>query len=512
MSASPETSTRHPALSRQAPDSMYIGGKWVGAQGGATFEVLCPSTGETLARLPEAGQADVDAAVAAARRAYENGWADTSPRERADILFELADRLSRDRERLTMIDVVDNGSTIGKMRGGLALGVEMLRMFAGFIPTLSGRTIPLDSGSFNYTIREPWGVVGVIVPFNHPVQFAAQIIGSALGAGNTMLFKPSELTSLSTLEVAAAAADLLPPGVLNVITGSGTAGAAIAGHPDIDKIHFKGSLPTGRAVLAAGAKFIRPVSLEMGGKNPMVVYPDSDVDKAVKGAVDGMNFVHQGQSCGSCSRVFVHQDIYEEFRAKLVEKVEALRPGMPWDETAQMGSIVSRTQYDRVLGYIEGARAAGVTMLTGGGPFDDPELKDGFFLRPTVFESPDHDLPLVQDEIFGPVMCLFSWTDEKEVFRLANDTVYGLTASVWTNDLNTALNAVRRLKAGLVWVNNHQRRPAVTPFGGYKQSGLGAERYTDELLTYSQEKSVLMTLDASRRMDPFVLNRVDGTA
>lgn len=490
----PTGATRHPALTRRAPDAMYVGGEWVAAVNGESFQVGCPATGEPLARLPFAGEADVDAAVAAARRAYEGGWAETTPKQRADMLFELADRLARDSERLTMIEVVDNGSTIRKMRGGVALGIEMLRAFAGLIPTITGRTIPLDANSFNYTIREPWGVVGVIVPFNHPFQFAAQITGSVLGAGNTMVFKPSELTSLSTLEVAQIAADVFPPGVLNVVTGGGATGAAIAGHRGIDKIHFKGSLPTGRAVLAAGAQFIRPVSLEMGGKNPMVVFPDADLDSAVQGAVDGMNFVHQGQSCGSCSRVFVHRDLFEEFRAKLVERVEALCPGLPWDEAAEMGSIVSPGQYDRVVGHIAAARQAGVKLLTGGQPFDNPELKDGLFLRPTIFESPNHDLPLVQEEIFGPVMCLFAWSDEDDVFRLANDVVYGLTASVWTNDLRTAQRAIRRLQAGLVWVNNHQRRPAMTPFGGYKQSGLGKERYTDELLTYSQEKSVLMTL------------------
>ena len=218
-----------------------------------------------------------------------------------------------------------------------------------------------------------------------------------------------------------------------------------------------------------------------------------------------MNFVHQGQSCGSCSRVYVHHDIYDEFRRKLVERVELLRPGLPWDEEAEMGSIVSRAQYNRVLGYIEAAKNAGVELITGGEPFEGPELADGLYMKPTIFDNPDHDLPLVQDEIFGPVMCIFPWSNEDDVFDMANNTIYGLAASVWSNDLRTVHRATHRLKAGLVWVNNHQRRPANTPFGGYKQSGLGKERFTDELNTYSQEKSVLMTLDAEIGRDASVV-------
>jgi betaine-aldehyde dehydrogenase len=489
---------RYPALDRRAPDAMSIGGRWVPAVDGSTMAVVCPATGEPITTLPSAGSADVDAAVAAARQAWRSGWADTTPRQRADVLFELADRLSRDAERLALIDVVDNGSTIRKMRGDIASGVAMMRTFAGLIPTIGGRTIPLDADTFNYTVREPWGVVGVIVPFNHPFQFAAQIVGSVLAAGNTLVFKPSELTSLSTLEVAKAAEDLLPPGVLNVLTGGAGAGAPLVAHPDVDKVHFKGSLPTGRAVLAAGAATIKPVSLEMGGKNPFIVFPDADLDRAVDGAVVGMNFVHQGQSCGSSTRVFVHDELYDDFRDRLVAKVESLRPGLPWHDDADMGSIVSRGQYERVLSHISDALSAGATLLTGGGAVADEELRDGLYIEPTVFEPASHDLPLVQDEIFGPVMCLFRWTDEDELFRLANDVIYGLTASVWTNDLVTAHRAIRRLQAGLVWVNNHNRRPALTPFGGYKQSGLGKERAMDELQTYTQEKSVLMVMEPHR--------------
>ncbi len=465
------------------------------AADGDTLEAWCPATGELIATLPSAGPADVDAAVLAASAAFTSTWCDTSPKQRADLLFELADRLERDSERLALIDVVDNGSTMRKMRSDVAAGVNMMRTYAGLIPTIGGRTIPLDADTFNYTVREPWGVVGVMMPFNHPFMFAAQVVGSVLAAGNTLVFKPSELTSLSTLEVAKAAEDLLPPGVVNVLVGSGVgAGAPLVRHPMVDKVHFKGSLPTGRLVLAGGADTIKPVTLEMGGKNPFIVYPDADLDRAVEGAVIGMNFVHQGQSCGSSTRIFVHADLYDAFRDRLVARVESLSPGLPWDEQADMGSIVSRLQYDRVLRLIGEAVEDGATLLTGGSTVDREDLRDGLYIEPTVFEGASHDSTLVQEEIFGPVTCLFRWDDEEEVIRLANDVIYGLTASVWTRDLDTAHRTARRLQAGLVWINDHNRRPALTPFGGYKQSGIGKERAMDELQTYTHEKSVLLAM------------------
>ena len=465
------------------------------AADGDTLEAWCPATGELIATLPSAGPADVDAAVLAASAAFTSTWCDTSPKQRADLLFELADRLERDSERLALIDVVDNGSTMRKMRSDVAAGVNMMRTYAGLIPTIGGRTIPLDADTFNYTVREPWGVVGVMMPFNHPFMFAAQVVGSVLAAGNTLVFKPSELTSLSTLEVAKAAEDLLPPGVVNVLVGSGVgAGAPLVRHPMVDKVHFKGSLPTGRLVLAGGADTIKPVTLEMGGKNPFIVYPDADLDRAVEGAVIGMNFVHQGQSCGSSTRIFVHTDLYDAFRDRLVARVESLSPGLPWDEQADMGSIVSRLQYDRVLRLIGEAVEDGATLLTGGSTVDREDLRDGLYIEPTVFEGASHDSTLVQEEIFGPVTCLFRWDDEEEVIRLANDVIYGLTASVWTRDLDTAHRTARRLQAGLVWINDHNRRPALTPFGGYKQSGIGKERAMDELQTYTHEKSVLLAM------------------
>lgn len=488
--------TRYPSLDRHAPEAMFIGGEWVQATNGETLETSCPATGEFIATLPSASPADVDAAVLAASEAFTSTWSNTSPKQRAELLFELADRLAYESERLAAIDVVDNGSTVRQMRADVEAGVNLMRTYAGLVPTIGGRTIPLNSNALNYTIREPWGVVAVIVPFNHPFMFAAQVVGSVLAAGNTLVFKPSEFTSLSTLEVAQVAEDLFPPGVLNIVTGFGTgAGAPLARHPKVDKVHFKGSVYTGRAVLAGGADTVKPVTLEMGGKNPFIVYPDADLERTVEGAVIGMNFVHQGQSCGSSTRLFVHTDLYDEFRDRFVERVEALRPDLPWNGKADMGAIVSQAQYERVLRYIDETMAEGGKLLTGGSAVNREDLRDGFYVQPTVFESVSHESALVQEEIFGPITCLFRWDDEEEVIGLANDVIYGLTASVWTNDLVTAHRTAQRLQAGLVWINDHKQRPALTPFGGYKQSGIGKERGMEELQTYTHEKSVLVSMD-----------------
>ncbi|MGH8869819.1 MAG: aldehyde dehydrogenase family protein [Actinomycetes bacterium] len=487
--------SRHPTLHRRAPDQLFIGGQWVDGADGKRLSVTCPATGELLAELPAGTERDVDAAADAAAEAFRSTWRDTPPDERAAALLTLADRLEREADRLAMIDVVDNGSTVRRMRADVDTGVSLLRMYAGLVRTLGGRTIPIDATTLNYTLREPYGVTGVVVPFNHPFLFAAQVTGAVLAAGNTLVLKPSEHTSLSALEVAKAAEDLLPPGVLNVVTGLGAdTGAPLVRHPLVRKVHFKGSVPTGRNVLSIGAETVKPVTLELGGKSPFVVYPDADLDKAIPGAVTGLNLVHQGQSCGSATRLFVHDEVYDEFRDGVVEAFRALRPGLPWDPAADMGSIVSVQQYEKVLGYVGGALSDGARLLTGGHPVDVEELKDGLYLEPTVFEDVEHDMAVAREEIFGPVTCLFRWTDEDEMFQRANDVIYGLTASVWTRDLATAHRAASRLEAGFVWVNGHGRRPVGSPFGGYKQSGIGKERAQEELSQYTQEKSVVVAL------------------
>lgn len=486
---------RHPQIDRYAADQLFIDGQWSPAASGQTFAVTCPVTGEPLADLSLAGPADVDRAVRAAARAFDTTWRSTTPTERAQLLRLLADRLEEHADRLALIDVVDNGSTIRRMRADIDTGLELMRTYAGLIKTIGGRTIPIDDHTLNYTIREPYGVVSVIVPFNHPFMFAAQMVGSALAAGNTLVLKPSEATSLTALEIAKVAEDILPAGVLNVLTGFGDGcGAPMVAHPLVRKVHFKGSVPTGRKVMEACSAMIKPVSLELGGKGPFIVYPDMDVTTAVNGAVKGLNLVHQGQSCGSATRLFVHADIYDEFKAGLVKAFGSLHAGAPWEPDVEMGCMVTKTHFDKVMSYIAQGVESGARLIAGGKQATDPSLPGELFIEPTIFECDDMSPVVAREEIFGPVTCLFRWSDEDEMIAQANDVEYGLTASVWTNNLSIAHRAVARLQAGYIWINAHGRRPVGSPFGGYKQSGIGKERAQDEFNSYTQEKSVLVEL------------------
>jgi betaine-aldehyde dehydrogenase len=472
---------------------MRIGGQEVDAASGAVLEAVDPTTESVLATFPDAGAEDVDRAVEAARAAAP-GWRDLGWKRRAALLRELSARIADEAERLARLDVRDSGNPLTGMRTDVAQASDELLFYAGIAPQTGGTTAPLAVDTMSWTEREPYGVVGRIVPFNHPFKFAAGKAAAPLAAGNAVVVKPGEQTSLSALELARIAADVLPPGVLNVVTGRGaTAGAALVAHPDVPRIAFTGSVPTGRAVLRGAAEQVKHVSLELGGKNPIVVFPDADPVRAARAAVAGMNIARcTGQSCGSTSRLFVHDDVRGPFLEALVARLSELRIGDPLQEDTEVGPLAFRAHHERVTGYVESGRREGATLVHGG--TRPSHLERGFFLEPTVFADVEDGMTIAREEIFGPVMSVLSWRDWDDVVARANATRLGLTANVWTNDVSTAIRTARALEAGYVYVNGSGRRPAGMPFGGWKHSGLGKENGLQELLSYTREKSVTVTL------------------
>ena len=474
----------------ERPWRMLIDGELAGAAGDRRMDVVDPARDEVVAQVPEGAAADIDAAVAAARRAYP-GWRATPISTRARLLTELAGRIEAHGEELAWIDTIDNGSPIRVMRGDYRIAVEQLRYFAGLALSLRGETVPVDErNALDFTLRDPFGVVGRIVPFNHPLMFAAARIAAPLLAGNTVVLKPSEATSMSALRLGELAADLFPPGVLNVVTGLGSVvGEALVAHPDVPRLAFTGGVEVGRRIQRVATEGgVKVVTLELGGKNPLIVFADADLDAAVDGALRGMNFTWQGQSCGSTSRLYVHRSVFERVVAELAARMGALVLGDPRDEHTDVGAMVSRTHFEKVCRYIAaGAAQPGARMLTGG-PAD---RQPGYFIRPTLFSvEPAAGGPLAEEEIFGPVLVAMPFDDYDEVIAAANRLRLGLTASVWTRDLATALAASRDLEAGYVWVNWSSSHIPGTAFGGVKDSGVGREEGLEELYGFTQAKNV----------------------
>jgi betaine-aldehyde dehydrogenase len=470
---------------------MLIGGELRPARQAGWLDTPNPATGQTLARIPRGSAADVDDAVAAARAAFPGWWA-TPALERATCLERLAGAIAEHADELAMLDVADNGSPVREMRGDARAGARQLRYFAGLALEQRGETIPSPPGRLNYTLRHPFGVVGRIIPFNHPLMFAAGKIAAPLVAGNTVVLKPSEHTSLSALRLGELSRGILPPGVLNIVTGLGAeAGDALVTHPGVRRLAFIGSAEIGRSIQArAASRVVKTVTLELGGKNPITVFPDADLDLAVQGALRGMNFTWQGQSCGSTSRLLVHRSVHQDFVAQLAERMEAMRSGPPADEDTETGAIVHRGQYQKVLGYLEIARQEGLRAVAGGGPPADPALADGMFIRPTLYDDVPPGSRLVREEIFGPVLVVLPFTDYAQAVQISNDVAYGLTASVFTRDLATAHAYARDAEAGYVWVNDSATHFPGAPFGGVKDSGVGREESLEEILSYSQVKNV----------------------
>jgi betaine-aldehyde dehydrogenase len=479
-----------PADIADRPWQMLIDGELRGTRTGQTLPVIHPGDGSVVAHLPSAGPADVDDAVQAARASFA-AWASTPVTERARRLLALADAVEHHGEELAWIDTVDNGSPIAVMRNDYGIAVELLRYFAGLALQIRGETLPVAaSNAIDFTVRDPFGVVARLVPFNHPLMFAASRIAAPLLAGNTVVLKPSELTSLSALRLGELARDVFPRGVLNVVTGTGeNVGDPLVTHPDVPRIAFTGSEAVGRRILGRAAETgVKTVTLELGGKNPIIVFADADLDAAVDGAVRGMNFRWQGQSCGSTSRLFVHRSCYRRFLDEVARRLGSLKVGDPLLESTDVGPVVSAAHYDRVRRFIElGRSEPALELVIGGQAIDGP----GYFIPPTLFSAPAGPrTALFSDEIFGPVLVAAPFDDYDEVIGIANALSLGLTASIWTSSLHTALAAARDLQTGYMWVNWSSEHIAGSSFGGVKNSGIGREEDLEEVLSYTQHKNV----------------------
>jgi betaine-aldehyde dehydrogenase len=474
---------------------MLINGDLVDSESRELLESVNPANEESLGHVPAASAADVGRAVAAGDAAHP-AWAALEPKERAKLVRKLAQAVRDNFDNILRIEVVDTGNTIGKMRADVATAGDTLDFYAGFATEIKGETIPASGKNLHFTIREPYGVVGRIIPFNHPIKFAANALAAPLMAGNCVVLKPPETSPLSATILGEICREVLPPGVVNIVTGNGVpAGDALARHPKVKRLAFTGSVPTGRAIQRAAAEGgIKHVSLELGGKNPLIVFPDMDPDKVAQIAVAGMNFAWQGQSCGSTSRLLLHESVYKPVLERVVDRVAALRLGDPLDDKSQMGPINSKRHYDRVCAMVQSGHAEGARLMTGGKRPSGSEFKRGYWLEPTVFADVKPNMKIAHEEIFGPVLSVFSWRDEGEALALANSTEYGLTASIFTNDIKTAFRAARAVKSGYVWINGASGHFYGTPFGGMKNSGLGREEGIDELLSYTEVKTVHVLL------------------
>lgn len=466
---------------------LMIAAEWQFARSGTGIGNISPAT-ETPMLEPGAGTPDdVDDAVLAAGRASE-GWRSTSPDVRQRTLLSLAEVLETNSELLARLDASDGGMPIRVARRDVAKGISMLRYFAHLATEVRGQTYPRDAASLVYSQREPYGVVGVITPFNHPAMFAISKLAAPLAAGNAVVLKPPAQASLSSIAFAEFCRQTLPRGLVNVVTGAGaTVGAALAAHPGVSRISFTGSVDVGREVLRLAAARIVRCSMELGGKNAAIIYSDMPIDRAVIGAIAGMSLSVCGQSCQSATRVFVHRSRYAEFQQKLASALQRVTIGDPLSEETEMGPLISSEQLRRVMSYVASGAHEGATLLTGGKR--PPGLKRGYFIEPTVFADVEPSMKIAREEIFGPVMSVLPWDDEDEMLATVNDSSYGLTASVWTQRLD-AMQVVRKIDAGYVYINKHGGALVGVPFGGWKQSGMGVEHSEESLFDFTQIKLV----------------------
>lgn len=475
--------------------SLYIDGALCYASSGETFTSYNPATGEPLAILGQASTSDVQAAIDSAQRGFAI-WSAMSATERSRILLKAVAILRERNDELAKLEVQDTGKPIQEaLAVDITTGADVIEYFAGLAPTLQGEQQPLSNSQFFYTRKEPLGICAGIGAWNYPIQIAMWKSAPALAAGNAMIFKPSEETPLSVLKLAEIFTQAgLPDGVFNVVQGDARVGQMLTAHPEIAKVSFTGESGTGKAVMADSAKTLKSVTMELGGKSPLIIFDDAKLDQAVSAAMTA-NFYTQGEVCTHGTRVFVHQSIYPAFIEQLKARTEALVVGDPMDPNTQVGSLISQQHFDKVLSAIDSAKQSGATLLTGGKAVTEGSCANGYFVAPTVFIDCDDEMAFVQQEIFGPVMAVLSFVDEQEVIQRANNTAYGLAAGVFTQNLSRAHRVIHQLQAGICWINTWGDSPAQMPVGGYKLSGVGRENGIETLSHYTQTKSVLIELD-----------------
>jgi aldehyde dehydrogenase (NAD+) len=477
---------------------LLINGRWVDASDGKTFKTYCPANGELLATCAEATKQDVDDAVKAAWKAWES-WKNISAQERAAMLLKIADLVDENAEKLAMTETLDNGKPIREtMAIDVPLSSDHFRYFAGAVRTEEGQAVMIDQNTMSLILREPIGVVGQIVPWNFPLLMGAWKIAPVLAAGCCTVFKPSSSTPLSILELGKILNQVLPPGVVNIITGSGSrAGNYILEHPDLRKLAFTGSTEIGYTIADAAAKKLIPATLELGGKSANIYFPDAPWEKAIEGLQLGILF-NQGQVCCAGSRVFVHEDIYDKFIAEAVKAFNKVKVGLPWEKDTQMGAQIYESHLQDILKYVEIGRNEGAKVACGGYRLTENGLDKGCFMAPTLLVDVNNKMRVAQEEIFGPVAVVIKFKTEEEVIAMANDSEYGLGGAVWTKDINRAFRVANAVQTGRMWINNYNNLPAHAPFGGYKKSGIGRETHKVILEHYTQMKNIFISLTESK--------------
>ncbi|HEV3166252.1 MAG TPA: aldehyde dehydrogenase family protein [Isosphaeraceae bacterium] len=487
-----QTLTARPAAPKVKPTKLLIDNRWVDPVEGQSFDTLNPATGDVITQVASGTEADVDKAVKAARKALEDGpWGTLDAADRGKLMFDLADLIEKNAEDLAALESLDSGKTITDAHADLGGVVNTIRYYAGWADKIEGRTVPVRGSFLSYTLREPVGVVGQIIPWNFPLLMLAWKWGPALACGNTVVLKPAEQTPLTALRVGELAIEAgFPAGVINIVTGFGeTAGAALVAHPGVDKIAFTGHVDTAKIIQRQAAETLKRVTFELGGKSPNIVFADADLDAAVAGAFHAIYF-HGGQCCTAGSRLFVEEPIRQEFVARLAEKAKGRKIGDPLDPATEQGPQVSQEQLDKILGYVDLGQKEGAKIVAGGARVG----QKGYFVSPTIFDNVKDDMAIARDEIFGPVVSVLPFRSADELVRRANDTQYGLAAAIWTKNIDKAHLFAKKVKAGTVWVNCYHVVDTTTPFGGFKMSGQGRENGEAALEHYTETKTVTVKL------------------